>query len=61
MPTSNEILAETIIEKLKEEGLVIKSDTQLVSKLAKGQLKDSDWKIALEEVLNQPATEDETE
>ncbi len=60
MPNSNETLAETIIKKLKEEGLIIESDSQLVSKLAKGQLKDSDWKIALEEILNKPAAEDET-
>ena len=54
MSNSNEILAKTIDEKLKAEGLINSSERQLVSKLAKGQMKDSDWKVALEEIINKP-------
>jgi hypothetical protein len=47
----NELLAKIIDDKLKEEGLISKSENQLVIKLAKGQLKDVDWKVAFEEIL----------
>jgi len=54
MSNSNEILAKIIDEKLKAEGLINSSEKQLVSKLTKGQMKDSDWKVALEEIINKP-------
>jgi hypothetical protein len=65
MSNSNEILAKIIDEKLKAEGLINSSDKQLVKKLSKGQMKDSDWKVALEEITNKPkennVSKDETE
>ena len=60
MENSNEILAQTIVEKLKTEGLINAEDSQLVLKLAKGQLKEADWKIVFEEVINKPDEENET-
>ena len=60
MSNSNENLAKIIDEKLKTEGLINSSEKQLVIKLAKGQMKDSDWKIALEEFLNNPQEENAT-
>ena len=54
MSISNEKLAKIIDEKLKAEGLISKTEKQFVYKLAKGELKGSDWKVALEEILNQP-------
>jgi hypothetical protein len=60
MDNSNEILARTIVEKLKTEGLISTEDTQLVLKLAKGLLKEADWKVAFEEVINKPDEGNET-
>jgi hypothetical protein len=54
MSFSNENLAKIIDEKLKAEGLINKTEKQLVNKLAKGEMKSSDWKVALEEILNKP-------
>lgn len=54
MSISNEKLAKIIDEKLKAEGLISDTEKQLVNKLAKGELKGSDWKVALEEILNKP-------
>ena len=54
MSISNEKLAKIIDEKLKAEGLINKTEKQLVNKLAKGEMKGSDWKVALEEILNKP-------
>ena len=53
----NELLAKIIDDKLKEEGLINASENQLVIKLAKGQLKDFDWKVAFEEILYKPKDE----
>jgi hypothetical protein len=61
----NEVLAKIISDKLKEEGLISATENELVIKLAKGQLKDVDWKVAFEEILNKFTDEniskDETE
>uniref|UniRef100_UPI0040495EA1 hypothetical protein n=1 Tax=Gelidibacter sp. TaxID=2018083 RepID=UPI0040495EA1 len=61
----NELLAKIVDKKLKEEGLISVSENQLVVKLAKGQLKDVDWKVAFEEIIYKPKVEnvsnDETE
>lgn len=53
----NELLAKIIDNKLKEEGLISVSENQLVIKLAKGQLKDFDWKVAFEEIIYKPKDE----
>ena len=54
MSKSNAELAKIIDAKLKAAGLINDTETQLVIKLAKGTLKDVDWKLAFEEVLNKP-------
>jgi hypothetical protein len=53
----NELLAKIIDDKLKAEGLISTSENQLVVKLALGQLKDVDWKIAFEEIIYKPKDE----
>lgn len=57
MSNSNELLAIIIDDKLKSEGLICTSENQLVLKLAKGQLKDVDWKVAFEEIIYKPKDE----
>ena len=57
MSTSNELLAKIIDDKLKAEGLISTSENQLIVKLAKGQLKDVDWKVAFEEIIYKPKDE----
>ena len=52
MYNNNERLAAIIAEKLKENGLIKEDNDSLQSSLANGSLKEEDWKIALEEVLN---------
>ncbi len=54
MSSINQILAKQIVDKLKEEKLINASDKQLVTKLANGSMKEADWKIALEEIINKP-------
>jgi hypothetical protein len=49
MSNINEILAKQIADKLKEENLISATDKQLTTKLANGNMKEADWKIALEE------------
>jgi len=51
MSNSNEVLAKIIDDKLKADGLINPLEKDLVSKMAKGQLKDVDWKVALEEII----------
>jgi hypothetical protein len=53
----NELLAKIIDDKLKAEGLISTSENQLVVKLALGQLKDVDWKVAFEEIIYKPKDE----
>ncbi len=57
MSNSNELLAKIIDDKLKAAGLISASENQLVVKLAKGQLKDVDWKVAFEEIIYKPKDE----
>lgn len=57
MSNCNELLAKIIDDKLKSEGLISTSENQLVLKLAKGQLKDVDWKVAFEEIIYKPKDE----
>lgn len=52
MSNNNERLAAIIAEKLKEKGLIKTENSSLQTELAKGKLKDIDWKLSLEEVLN---------
>ena len=48
----NEHLAESIKLQLVKENLISANDAKFTTKLSNGSLKDSDWKVALEEVLN---------
>lgn len=52
MENNNERLAAIIAEKLKEKGLIKEDNASLQRSLANGGLKEEDWKIALEEVMN---------
>jgi len=63
MSNINETLAKQIADKLKEEKLINPADRQLAVKLANGNMKEADWKIALEEIINKPkeTAENETE
>lgn len=54
MSNINEILAKQITDKLKEENLLKSNDAQLAVKLANGSMKEVDWKLALEAVVNKP-------
>jgi hypothetical protein len=65
MSNINETLASQIVEKLKKEKLISSTDKQVAIKLSNGSMKDFDWKIALEEIINKPKmkpkSKDETE
>lgn len=58
MSNNNDRLAAIIAEKLKEKGLIKSGNTSVQMEMAKGKLKEIDWKVALEEVLN--ASEEES-
>jgi hypothetical protein len=54
----NEVLAEQIFQKLLDAGLVAEDgQTKFTNALAQGTLRDSDWKVALEQILFTPAHE----
>jgi len=61
MSNINETLANQIVDKLKEEKLINSTDKQLATKLAIGSMKEADWKIALEEIINKPKETTESE
>lgn len=46
-------LAKGIESKLKEANLISDKDSRFANNLAMGNLKDTDWKVALEEVIKQ--------
>jgi hypothetical protein len=46
-------LAKGIEAKLKEANLISDKDSRFANNLATGNLKDTDWKVALEEVITQ--------
>lgn len=46
-------LAKGIEAKLKEANLITDKDSRFSTNLASGNLKDTDWKVALEEVIKQ--------
>lgn len=52
MANNNETLAAIIAEKLKEKGILLSDDSTFVSELAQGKLKETHWKITIEEVIN---------
>lgn len=58
MSNNNDRLAAIIAEKLKEKGLIKSGNSSVQMEMAKGKLKEIDWKVALEEVLN--ASEEES-
>lgn len=65
MPESNpnQILADQIFEKLKEEGLISEDGKDhFIKQLSEGKLNESSWKVALEEPIKseQNPSEDET-
>jgi len=57
-PNPNEALAEQIFQKLLDAGLIsADGQARFLKNLAQGALKESDWKVALEQVLNTSAHE----
>lgn len=58
MSNNNDRLAAIIAEKLKEKGLIKSDNSSVQMEMAKGKLKEIDWKVALEEVIN--ASEEES-
>lgn len=46
-------LTKNIETKLKEANLITDKDSRFANNLATGNLKDTDWKVALEEVIKQ--------
>lgn len=58
MSNSNEIVAKKIDDKLKEAGLISGTEKRLMCDLAKGNLKDYDWKVAFEEIINNEDNEE---
>jgi hypothetical protein len=46
-------IAKDIEAKLKEAVLITGTDSRFATNLATGNLKDTDWKVALEEVITQ--------
>ena len=58
MSNNNDRLAAIIAEKLKEKGLIKSGNSSVQMEMAKGKLKEIDWKVALEEVIN--ASEEES-
>ena len=54
-PNPNQTLSEQITKKLIEKGLVSQSSEKKITQaLNHGTMKDSDWKVFLEEVINSP-------
>jgi len=60
-PTPSEILAEQIFQNLLAEGLIAEEDkTNFVKKMARGELRDSDWSVLLGQVLHTKTSDHET-
>lgn len=57
-PTPATVLAEQIFQQLVQEGLLSSEENQLpfVRKLAQGELRDSDWSVALNPSLQTQKT-----
>lgn len=49
--TSNESVAKTIVEKLKESKLILDDEVIAEKKIANGTIKDNDWKVLFESKL----------
>ena len=57
MANNNETLAAIIAEKLKEKGILRVDNTTFETELAQGKLKETNWKLALEEAINSTSEE----
>lgn len=54
-PNPNQTLSEQITKKLIEKGLVSRSSEKKITQaLNQGTMRESDWKVFLEEVINTP-------
>ncbi len=57
----NEVLAEQIFQKLFDKGLVSDEGKEaFIKNLGQGNLKDSDWKVALEHIIKSKPISNET-
>lgn len=59
--TPSETLAAQIFQNLVAEGLIAEEDkTNFVKKMARGELRDSDWSVALNQLLQTKTADHET-
>jgi len=59
--TPSETLAAQIFQNLVAEGLIAEEDqTNFVKKMARGELRDSDWSVALNQLLQTKTAGHET-
>ena len=60
-PNPNELLAVQIFQQLRQAGLINDDDqATFIKNLGQGTLKEGNWKIALEQVLNAQSSANET-
>ena len=53
----NDQLAEQISKELVEKGLIPQSSQKKITQnIGQGTIKDSEWKVFLEEIINKPKT-----
>lgn len=56
-PNPNQVLSQEITKLLIEKGLIDKLAEKKISQaIAQGTIKESDWKVYLEEMLYKPST-----
>ncbi|MBX2896380.1 MAG: hypothetical protein KF763_13105 [Cyclobacteriaceae bacterium] len=51
--TSNETVAKTVLEKLKESKLILNDESVAEKKIANGTIKENDWKVLFESKLKE--------
>lgn len=51
--TSNETVAKTVLEKLKESKLILNDESVAEKKIANGSIKENDWKVLFESKLKE--------
>lgn len=59
--TSNEKVAQTIMQKLKEAKLISDEETVLEKKIANGTVKENDWKVLFETKLREQPEQPKSE
>lgn len=53
----NQLLSEEITKELLDKSLIDKtSEKKIIQAISQGTMKESDWKVFLEEIINKPKT-----